>query len=216
MSSCEAGSASNCETPYLQEVSLGAFQGDSMEGRVSGALKREHWVHSKVIAWKGECFDVLKREYWVHSKVRAWKGECLTLWNGSTDCIPSGKHGRASIWRFETGVLGAFQAESMEGRVFGALKREYWVHSKRKAWKGECLVPWNGSTECIPSGEHGRASIWRFETGVLGAFQAESMEGRVSGALKREYSCKEVNSDRKSVVLQQVGGIDLRLTSSRI
>jgi hypothetical protein len=36
----------------------------------------------------------------------------------------------------------------------------------------------------------------------------------VSGALKRNYLAQRVNPDRKSGVLQQTGGSDLRLTSS--
>jgi hypothetical protein len=39
-------------------------------------------------------------------------------------------------------------------------------------------------------------------------------EGRVSGALNRDYLAKGVNPDRKSMVLKQEVGLGLRLTSS--
>jgi hypothetical protein len=70
----------------------------------------------------------------------------------------------------------------------------------------------------IPSCESGPASESELLTStrwpwVRSMVRAWSV-GRVSGSLKRDYSAKGVNPDRKSVVPQQVGGLGLRLTSS--
>jgi hypothetical protein len=58
------------------------------------------------------------------------------------------------------------------------------------------------------------ATLDAFHGQSMGCSRWEEGEGQVSGALKRDYLAKGVNSGRKSVVLQHVGGLGLRLTYS--